>query len=175
MQTDIVLTFTGPDRVGIVEDVTAVLLELEGNVGASRMAHLGGEFAILSLVSLSAAKLARFDEAFAALAAEGYRVIYSETVHAELPVHEGWKPYRIEVRGADHEGIVHEIAAGLAHRGITIESAETNTSAAPITGTPLFSMIAVVLVPPELEDVLWRGDLMEAAGRSNVDIDVTPA
>ena len=175
MQTEIVLTFTGPDRVGIVEDVTAALLEIEGNVGASRMANLGGEFAILSLVTLPQHQLARFDEAFAGLVAQGYRVVYCETVRTDVPVHEGWMPYRIEVSGADHEGIVHEVAAGLARRGITIESAETDTSSAPVTGTTLFSMDAVVLVPPELDDTLWRGDLLEAAGRSNVDIDVTPA
>ena len=173
MRAEVILTFTGPDRVGIVQDVTAALLTVDGNVESSRMAHLGGEFAILSLVSMPEGRVPELDDAFAALIAQGYRLVYSQTHREQLPVHEGWNLYRIEVRGADHEGIIHEISAGLAQRGITIESAETSTSAAPVTGTPLFSMIAVVLVPPELADALWRGDLMEAAGRSNVDIDVT--
>jgi len=56
MAKDIVLTLTGRDRVGIVEEVTGVLLGLGANVGTSRMTRLGGEFAILSLVSLPSSR-----------------------------------------------------------------------------------------------------------------------
>ena len=50
MQKTFVLTLTGPDRIGFVEKVTGLLLERGGNVETSRMARLGGEFAILMLV-----------------------------------------------------------------------------------------------------------------------------
>ena len=53
MRSDIVLTLTGTDRVGIVEEVTKVLLDLGANVETSRMARLGGEFAMLMLTSVS--------------------------------------------------------------------------------------------------------------------------
>jgi glycine cleavage system transcriptional repressor len=49
MQKTFVLTLTGPDRIGFVEKVTGLLLERGGNVETSRMARLGGEFAILML------------------------------------------------------------------------------------------------------------------------------
>jgi len=52
MKRNLVLTLTGPDRIGIVEKVTGLLLERGGNVETSRMARLGGEFAVLMLVSL---------------------------------------------------------------------------------------------------------------------------
>ena len=54
MSKNFVLTLTGPDRIGIVERVTRVLLDRGGNVETSRMARLGGEFAILMLVSMPA-------------------------------------------------------------------------------------------------------------------------
>ena len=50
-QRNLVLTLTGPDRIGIVESVTGLLVARGGNVEMSRMARLGGEFAILMLVS----------------------------------------------------------------------------------------------------------------------------
>ncbi len=50
-QQALVLTATGPDKLGIVEHVTDVVEEHGGNVEASRMARLGGEFAMLMLVS----------------------------------------------------------------------------------------------------------------------------
>jgi glycine cleavage system transcriptional repressor len=175
MRTDIILTLTGPDRVGIVEEVTGVLLEMDGNVEANRMARLGGEFVMLSLVSLPEDNVGSVEAAFAKLAAEGYRVTSGPALREAAPAHEGWAAYRIQVHGADHEGIIHEIAAGLARRGITIESAETATTAAPLSGTKLFSMNATALVPPALSEADWRDDLGEAASRSNVDITVSAA
>ena len=42
MRTNIVFTLTGTDRIGLVNDLTELLLALDGNVEASRMARLGG-------------------------------------------------------------------------------------------------------------------------------------
>jgi len=52
MRTNIVFTLTGPDRIGIVESVTKMLLGHGANVESSRMTRLGGEFAMLMLVSM---------------------------------------------------------------------------------------------------------------------------
>jgi len=175
MRTSVVFTLTGKDRPGIVEEVTAVLLELDANVELSRMARLGGEFAILMMVSVPSASLADIGVAVDDLSSRGYQVTTSETVptHAESRV--GWASYRIRVRGADHEGIIHQIAAGLSLRGINIESVETETTRAPISGTALFSMTAVVAVPPDLADSDWMVELSEAGNQANVDITVSDA
>ena len=52
MRKNIVFTLTGTDRTGLVEEITKLLLDLGGNVETSRMARLGGEFAVLMLVSI---------------------------------------------------------------------------------------------------------------------------
>jgi len=174
MAASIVLTLTGPDRVGIVEEVTQALLALQGNVEGSRMARLGGEFAVLMLVSLPSERVAEMDGAFAKLVAEGYRISTSTTEEA-ADKYAGWLPYRVSVTGADHEGIVHEIARGLSQQGISIESAETSTAAASTTGQPLFSMNALVLVPPQLDEASWMEALAEAGADANVDIEVSLA
>jgi glycine cleavage system transcriptional repressor len=174
MHTDIVLTLTGTDRVGIVEEVTGVLLGLEGNVETSRMVRLGGEFALLMLVSVPAERFGEFDTAVSALVAEGYRVTASPTHRAEPP-HGGWLLYQVSVTGADHEGIIHEIASGLSQRGITIESMDTGTAEAPVSGTTLFSMTAMVLVPSHLAEDDWIAALAEAGDQANVDIEVSAA
>ncbi|HEY3318141.1 MAG TPA: ACT domain-containing protein [Coriobacteriia bacterium] len=173
MAAQIVFTLTGPDRVGLVDEVTELLLDLGGNVETSRMMRLGGEFAMLMLVSLPDVELAKLDASLAHLTGAGYKVTASRT--EERPdEHAGWLPYRIEVMGADHEGIIHRIAHGLSRRGINIESAETETKQAPVSATPLFSMTTLVLVPPELAEPDWRVELEEAAQRANVDVTVKP-
>lgn len=175
MRTTIVFTLTGPDRVGIVEEVTDLFLALDGNVETSRMARLGGEFAILMLVTLPAEQVGRLDETLQHLTEHGYRVTASETKPAPVEAAQGWISYRIQVSGADHEGIIHNIAAGLSRQGINIESMDTGTSRAPITGTQLFSMTALVAVPSNLAQTDWIAALKEAGDRSNVDVLVTPA
>lgn len=172
MRTDIVLTLTGPDRLGIVEEATRVLLELGGNVETSRMARLGGEFAIVMLLALPEDRVGEIESAFSELVSQGYKLTTSRTEHAVE--RRGWLPYRIEVSGADHEGIVHEIARGLSERGIQIESADTSTSPGAFGGAPLFSMSALVVVPPDLPDD-WLAEVAKAAGEANVDVSIQRA
>lgn len=173
MRTEIVLTLTGKDRVGIVEEVTGILLELGGNLETSRMVHLGGEFAMLMLVSLPTAGTASLDSAIERLTVRGYKVTVTVTEYASADASANRQCYRIEVAGADHEGIVHEIAAGIAEQGISIESMETETSRAPVSGGMLFSMTSRVMVPANLDDTEWIKALVEAADHAGVDVTVT--
>jgi glycine cleavage system transcriptional repressor len=178
MSTDrvnIVFTLTGTDRVGIVEFVTRLLLDLDGNVETSRMARLGGEFAMLALVSLPAGQLAALEHDVQALVAQGFKVTTTRTEQTYADRFAGWLPYQIEVRGADHEGIVHEVAAYLAQRGINIETMDTGVTQAPVSGSPLFSMTALVAVPPALAGQPWETDLADVGERLNVDVRVTAA
>jgi glycine cleavage system transcriptional repressor len=172
MNKNIVLTLTGHDRIGLIEEVTNVLVKYGGNVETSRMARLGGEFAMLALVSLEEKDLAAFEKEILALREEGFQVILVGTEDDHQKKYAGWLPYQIEVLGADHEGIIHEIAHHLAELGINIEDVETTTAPAPMSGTPLFTMHAIVLVPPDLSFHQWSDALEEVGNKLNVTVDV---
>jgi glycine cleavage system transcriptional repressor len=174
MRTNIVFTLTGPDRVGIVEAVTRILFAHGGNVETSRMARLGGEFAMLMLVALPGEQLASLEKGVEELISQGYKVTTSLTAQPHGEVHPGWLPYRVEVNAADHEGIIHEVARYLSERGINIESMETETTPAPLSGTPLFAMTALVAVPPALAGESWESALEAEGNRLNLDITVSP-
>ena len=173
MTNTFVLTLTGTDRVGIVEEVTEILLKLGGNIETSRMARLGGEFAILMLVSAPRDQDLARDPSIGELAARGYKVTITPTREAPAQPHAGWRPYRIEVRGADHEGIIHQIAHTLSQHGINIETLDTGTAPAPHSGTPLFTMRALVLAPPALNEAAWQEALEDAGHRLHVDVTVS--
>jgi glycine cleavage system transcriptional repressor len=175
MRTNIIFTLTGADRVGIVEEVTQLLLDLGGNVETSRMARLGGAFAILMLVSLPSEQLLHLDKHIDKLVAEGYKVTTSQTEQTSAETHAGWLAYQIEVCGADHEGIVHEVAHYLSQQGINIESMDTEIRRAPISGAPLFAMSALVAVPPSLSGQVWQAALEEVGQHLNVDINIFSA
>jgi len=150
MRKQLVLTASGRDRVGIVEELTELLLRYEGNVESSRMVRLGGDFAVLLFVTapedtvedlrkaLSEVHFARFD----------IQTRLSEVAEAEDT---SAVACAITVLGADHMGIIHQISRYLANQGINVETLTTEVVAAPMSGTPLFTMSAVVKVPPQLE------------------------
>lgn len=175
MRTNIVFTLTGTDRIGIVDEVTELLLDLDGNIETSRMARLGGAFAILMLVSMPSEQLANLDKNIETLTAQGYKVTTDQIEQTYAETHLGWLPYQIKVHGADHEGIIHQIAHLLSQRGINIESLEAGTAHAPISGTPLFTMTARVVVPPNLHDQNWIAALEDEGHHLNVDIEVSAA
>lgn len=175
MAGKIVLTLTGPDRVGIVEELTGLLLDLGGNVETSRMARLSGEFAVLMLVSLPSSPLADLDALLDRLVARGYK---TSITRADLDAdhgRDGWLPFRIEVHGADHEGIIHQVARYLSTQGISIESMESRCTPAPTSGAPLFDMVADVVVPPALSTTPWQAGLSKVGENLNLDIDVQPS
>jgi glycine cleavage system transcriptional repressor len=174
MQTNFILTLTGPDRIGIVDEVTGLLLERGGNVETSRMARLGGEFAVLMLVSMPAEPFSGLEKGLGALMAQGYKVTTTQVEQTYAEAHPGWLPYRVEVQGADHEGIIHEVAHYLSSHGISIESADSESTPAPTSGSPLFAMTAQVVVPPRLAGTDWEAGLEEIGGRLNLDIRVAP-
>jgi glycine cleavage system transcriptional repressor len=173
MQTKFVLTLTGPDRIGIVDAVTGLLLERGGNVETSRMARLGGEFAVLMLVSMSAEQFSGLDDSLEGLIARGYKVTTTSADVTSAELHPDWPAYRIEVHGADHEGIIHEVAHYLSGRGISIETMDSECTPAPTSGVPLFAMAARVVVPPDLAARAWEDGLEEIGGRLNLDITVS--
>ena len=173
MRQNIVLTLTGTDRIGIVDSVTEILVKFDGNVETSRMARLGGEFAMLMLISIPEEQVEHFGQAFSGLEKQGFQVSTRPTGQSYEQIHSGWLPYQIEVHGADHEGIVQQVAHYLTQRGINIESMDTGIVPAPMSGTLFFSMNAVVLVPAGLLNKEWQSDLEDVADRLNVEIKVS--
>lgn len=172
MKQEIVLTLTGHDRIGIVEEVTDVFVRFGGNVENSRMARLGGEFAMLALVAVDGTKLASLQADLQKLREEGFQVTLQQTVDDHAKKYAGWLPYAIEILGADHEGIIHDLAHALAQQGINIEDMETATAPAPMSGTPLFTMNAIVLVPPKMPFYTWSDTLQEIGDKLNVNVKV---
>ncbi|HKJ40220.1 MAG TPA: ACT domain-containing protein [Anaerolineales bacterium] len=172
MNKEIVLTLTGHDRVGIVQEITKILVKYSGNVETSRMARLGGEFALLALIALDEKDLQPLETELQKLGDDGFQINLLPTEDDHAQKYAGWLPYEIEVLGADHEGIIYEITHHLAEQGINIEDMETTTAPAPMSGTPLFTMNATVLVPPQLPFHKWSDALEEIGDKLNVTVEV---
>jgi glycine cleavage system transcriptional repressor len=173
MNKNLVISLIGHDRVGLVDQLTRLVVEARGNVEASRMVHLGGEFAILMYITVAGELAEKLETAVNTFAADEFKIIITETKQTDPSAYEGWLPYRVEITGADHEGIIHKISHYIASLGINIESMDTNIVKAPISGTPLFTLSAIVSVPPNHSHD-WYEDLKTVADELNVDIEILP-
>jgi glycine cleavage system transcriptional repressor len=163
-----VFTAVGPDRPGLVNEISALIHSGGANLEDSRMAILGGEFALILLLSGSADALAKVKDAGAMLETKlGLRCILKETsTPSGLGDH---LLYRIRVTGVDRPGIVQAIAGLLASRGINLASFESRVSYAPLSGTPMFVLEADLQIPSRLDLSGLRGELASRCEEENLD------
>jgi glycine cleavage system transcriptional repressor len=158
MRKQLVLTASGRDRPGVLEEITRLILRHEGNVEASRFQRLGGDFAMLMFVSAPEERIESLRAALGELHFVKFDMQIRLSVATEAQEETAAAACAITVLGADHLGIIHEVTRYLADQGINVETMNTEVVAAPMSGTPLFTMSAVVRVPPKLS----LNDLREA-------------
>src|SRR5262249_4740783 len=84
IERHLVISALGPDRPGIVAEITHYVTERGGNIEDSRMAVLGGEFGVMMLVSGSGAEVGRIASEIATLEKQtGLSIVTRETKSAE--------------------------------------------------------------------------------------------
>jgi glycine cleavage system transcriptional repressor len=167
-----VLTAVGPDRPGIVAGLSGFLTGEGFNLEDSRMATLGGEFALILLLSKT-----RLDARDPKTFLSDLESLTGMTLTMRETTLSGGRPgipYLVRGYAMDHPGIVHALAHEIATLGANIEELETSTRPAPVTGTPLFDVRMRVSLPLEVSVHQLRKRLTEVADQRNIDISVEP-
>ena len=169
----LVLMALGPDRPGLVADVTTYLKSSGVNVEDSRMAVLGAEFAIVMLLSGSEKNIANVISGKADIEAKtGLSVTTKVTKSPEEHRRATVMPCLVTGEAIDREGIVHAVSSTLFSLGVNVVSMQTTAFNAPITGTDLFRLEARVEVPREVSIARLRQVLDTLAQNENIDLDV---
>ncbi|MHB8972806.1 MAG: glycine cleavage system transcriptional repressor [Pirellulaceae bacterium] len=175
MKTLLMVTITCPDRPGIVEQITQVVVRYSANWEDSRLARLGGDFAGIVMISVAHEDVEALKHALLDLCSEETTIAVKITRADDPAVRTLHAMYELHLTGADHEGIVHKLSAYLAAQGINVEAMETKVTRAPMSAAPLFSMDAVVKVPPELSLAELDESLQRIGESLGVDIDIRAA
>ena len=167
----LILTATGPDEVGLVEKISAFTARRGCNIEDSKMAVFCGEFAVIMLISGERQNLIRMAAEYQELAVETGLSLEIKTPSLKKSG-ESALPYRLTASCLDHPGIVYHISGLLRSLGVNIESMETKTYSAPVSGTPLFQLEAELAVPARINIVEVRERLDELQGEQNIDIEL---
>ena len=170
----LLLTAIGPDQVGLVQRISEFISRHGCNIEDSKMAVFCGEFAVIVLISGDGGNLVKI--------ARDYREIETETglaISIKTPstrkAAESFLPYKLTASCMDHPGIVYQLSAVLSAMGVNIESMETKTYAAPISGTPIFQLEADLAIPTRTNINSLRARFAEIQREENIDIEITPA
>ena len=171
MTTDLVFTFVGADKPGLVEKLAHTVSQHGGNWLESGMNALAGQFAGIVQVAVAPAQLEALRQALTALSKDGLTVVVVAADPQAAPVALS-RQLRLSILGNDRPGIVREVAAALAAQRINVSKMKTSISSAPMSGVPLFEALAQIQVPRSLDLAELNAKLDAIANALTVDIDL---
>lgn len=169
----LIISALGPDRPGIVGELTAHLHSAGGNLLDSRMVNLRGEFAIMMLLECpddTARKLA--SELPAVSASMNLKLTVTPQESAAKP--RGGIPYRLRTYSMDQPGIVARLTGVLRSLGVNIEELTARQESAAFAGSPLFVTEILLTIPKEVALSKVREQLEAVGNEINCDVDLDP-
>jgi glycine cleavage system transcriptional repressor len=167
------VTIIGKDRPGIVAGAAEVLYRLGCNIEDSSSTMLGGEFAMILIVShckpFSKTRLLEDFKAFGETMQLSVfvRTLAGDEMRYETPTGE---LCMVSVYGSDQPGIVFRVTRELAERGITISDMNTRLIGTPAEPVYVLMLEAVLPEGIGIEDV--SGLLEKLKKELNVEIGV---
>ena len=173
MSEQLVITALGDDRPGIVDEMSKVLFKRNLNIEDSRMSVLGGEFAVLLLVSGSQQSIDDFVADTASLEQALNMKILVKITSSESS-QQAMVPYTVEVVAIDHPGIVHKLASFFSGRQINIVDLHTERYAAAHTATPMFAVNMTIGIPADIAIKTLRDEFIDICDDLNLDASMTP-
>ena len=157
------VTIISKDRPGIVADTTEVLFRLGCNIEDSSCTMLGGDFAMILIVSHEKPfTKARLADEFRLLQERTGLHIHVRTLHEDeiCPVKEEGELCLISVYGSDQPGIVYRVTRALADRRVNIT--DLNTRLIGTVEEPVYVLMLEAALPQGLsvDDVSLLLDAM---------------
>ncbi len=167
MESVLVLTISGEDRAGLVEQLAEVIASHSGNWEHCRMAHLAGRFVGLLEVSVPGDQQQELEVALRTI--KDLDVLIAA---GELEAREELRQFDLQVVGTDHSGIVRDVFKALACAGVNVEELSTSTVSAPDSGVMLFEAKARLGCGPDVAIGEIRTQLEAIAQDIMVDVNL---
>ncbi|WP_455198951.1 glycine cleavage system protein R [Kaarinaea lacus] len=173
MDSFLVITALGKDRPGIVDKLSEAITSSDCNIVDSRMTVLGGEFAVILLVSGKWNQLAKLEDALHGLRESLELTITSKRTEPSEPGGD-LMPYTVEVISIDHPGIVYKLANFFSKRNINIQELNTTRYSAAHTGTPMFALHITANIPSDIHVATLRDEFLDFCESQNMDATIEP-
>eukprot|EP00808_Paulinella_micropora_P013848 g3697.t1 len=167
----VVITAAGPDRDGVVHDVSLEIDLVGGSIEESRMCMLGNQFVVMMLATLPH---------------DGNPDNLAKNIQSKLPgFYVGLKPsgtkkphkkqsriMQITARGPDQPGVVKSLTELFVHFGMSVRDLNTSTYAAPFAGYTIFAVHSVVSIPTSVDMGELEASLKKFEERFGYDVEM---
>lgn len=170
MPANLVFTFIGTDKPGLIGQLAEIVSQCGGNWLDSRMSQLAGQFAGIVQVEIEQSEAAKLRAAFQDLAGDGLTIVTADSGSTVAP--RPARRLRLSIVGPDRPGIVREVTSALAERQINITEMDTSVLSAAMSAELLFEAVAEIQVPRELDLADLNDKLDDIADTLTVDIDM---
>ena len=164
---NLIISAIGSDHTGIVSKLSGIINTHGGNIEESRMTILGADFVVIMLVSLDE----KWKESLLVTLQSIKELVINTKNTTSKSLMKGDR-CNIELNGADNEGIINVLANYLAEKSMNIHDMDTHVSNAPITGTPLFNLKAIIEIPQNYDIMEMKTDLNKIGKKLGVEINV---
>lgn len=168
LTTSLVVTVVGPDRSGIVRKLSDCAQHFAVNWADSRMTSLAGQFAGIVHLQVAPENADALMDALHGLEAAGLKVAIARSDTPPIPA--GRRMVKLELVGPDRPGIVRQLSASLAGRGVSIVDLHTEIDSKAQAAQHVFRVKALLVVPQSLADDTLRVILETLASELMVDI-----
>jgi glycine cleavage system transcriptional repressor len=169
-----IISAVGPDRPGIVGELTGHLHSAGGNILDSRMVNLRGEFALMILLELPEDSAATVARDLPGIGRSMGLSLFVNPQTAPAQVIEGLS-YRLKTYSMDQPGIVARLTNLLREHGVNIEDLVAHQDSAAFAGSPLFVTEMRLTVPPSVSVRKLRAGLETLCNELNCAVDLEPA
>ena len=166
--TSLIVTLVGPDRHGIVSQLSERAQRFGANWAASRLTRLAGEFAGTVHLEVPHEHADALVTALRELSSSGLQVVVARSTGASVP--ESLRAVELELVGDDRIGIVSTLTRILAERGVSIENLHTEILRSGVSGKQTFRIGAHLLLPASLSVDALRQELGALAHEMTLDI-----
>ena len=174
----------GPDRPGLVDRISGLLLEAGANIADSRMINLSGQFALVMLARTDSDDVEGLKQNLEQAGSATGLTVSVLTLGGGLEAPQAPEPplsdntahtgFRLQVLGMDQPGIVHRITNLLHQQQVNIEEMQTDLQAGSYSQSPQFSMELRMSIPRQVQLDQLRGQLSSLCESLNCRLDMEP-
>jgi len=169
----LIVTAVGPDRPGLVGELTGHLHAAGANLLDTRMVNLRGQFALMLLLEAAADSLAKLTRDLPAVGKSmGLHLSIAEQ-GTPVPHITGLR-YQLKTYSMDQPGIVAKLTNILREHRVNIEELSAWQESAAFAGSPIFLTEMHLTVPGDVPISQLRSKLTTVCNELNCDIDLEP-
>jgi glycine cleavage system regulatory protein len=172
VHTNIVLTFIGDDHPGLIDQISKVVGEHQGNWLESRLSRLAGKFSGIIHIAVDQSRAADLTSALEGLSLSGLSVLCErcddggdETSRETRELH---------VLGLDRSAIIQEVSHALASQQINVTELFTDVFPAPMTGELMFNAQIIIELRADTNLDALEDRLERISEELSLDIELLP-